>query len=161
MNFNGEINHREAIMEELIGVSHPMGNLYQVEEIELVLPATYMEQIKSYLFQDLSKEFICHVLCGHARISKNRLRLLGCYLVIPEPDDYIAQSIASLNIDSNFDYALRVSCEEEGMSLVDFHSHPFTDKGVSFSGIDDADEEKKYNYFLKNLPNSIYASISF
>lgn len=149
----------EATAEAILGVEHPTAELHDVEVVELVLPATYLEQIRSYLFQDLSREFICHVLCGHARLSRTRLRLLGCYLVIPEPDDYLRQSVAGLNLDSDFDYALRVACKDEEMSLVDIHSHPFTSTGVAFSGVDDADEEKKHRYFRRNLPKSVYASI--
>lgn len=145
--------------EDIFGVPNPTANRHLVEDVELVLPATCLERIRRYLFQDLSREFICHLLCGHVRLDAGRLRLLACYLVVPQPEHYRSQGLAGLALKPQFDRMLRAQCLAEGLSLVDIHSHPFSDDYVGFSGIDDADELEKFGYFRRNLPESTYASI--
>ena len=60
------------------------------------------QRIHEYLFSDLSREYICHLLCGHALLGR-RLRLLGCYLVFPEAEDYVSHSLASLELKPEWD----------------------------------------------------------
>lgn len=149
----------EEVQEDLNSSSSELfieGN--DVTEVELVLPYGYYEQIRKYLFSDISKEYICQLLCGHTLIG-NKLRLLACYQVFPESFDYLEQTMTSIRLDRNFDMRIRKECQESKFSLIDIHSHPFTTDGVNFSGVDDADEVEKYEYFKRNLPESIYGSI--
>lgn len=115
-------------------------------------------QIKEYLFNDVSKEYACYVLCGHAIIN-DIIRLLGCYLVIPDENDYIEQSLASVKLDQKLLINVLKECENLNLSLIDIHSHPFSTDIVNYSGTDDADEREKSKWFSEKLPNSYYGSI--
>jgi molybdopterin/thiamine biosynthesis adenylyltransferase len=129
-----------------------------IDRAELVLPYGYLAKIRNYLFSDTSKEYICHLLCGHTLIG-GRLRLLACYFAHPEPEDYIEQTLASIRLDPAYDLALRKECRKQRLSLVDIHSHPFSSHAVAFSGVDDHDESLKAKYFDRNLPDSVFASV--
>lgn len=130
----------------------------EVEEVELVLPFGYLSKIREHLFSDTSREYLCHLLCGHTLVG-NRLRFLACYFAHPESEDYVEQSMGSIRIDPEYDLRLRKECKRLNLSLVDIHSHPFSDHHVGFSGIDDHDEVEKYHYFERNLPESAFGSI--
>src|SRR4051794_17362442 len=81
-----------------------------ITEAELVLPYGYSERVRSELLTDLSREYICHLLCGAARTG-SRLRLLACYVVVPQPDDYSRQGLAHLALHEEYDLALREECQ--------------------------------------------------
>lgn len=129
-----------------------------ITEAELVLPSGYSERVRSELLTDLSREYICHMLCGAARTG-GRLRLLACYVVVPQPDDYSCQGLAHLALRPEYDLALREECQSSHLSLVDVHSHPFAEGRVNFSAVDDRDELEKFRYFRRNLPGLAYGSV--
>ena len=129
-----------------------------IDEVEIVLPYGCTAEIRKYLFSDTSREYICQLLCGHTLIGR-RLRLLVCYLVQPEPEDYLSQSLTSLRLNPEYDLQLRNACKQERLSLVDVHSHPFAQHHGAFSSLDDRDEWDQYGYFRRNLPECLYGSI--
>ena len=129
-----------------------------IETIELVIPCGMWGQIREYLFTDTSKEYACYLLCGHSRRTRT-LRLLGCYLVLPEPDDYVSHSLARVELKRSLLATVLSECERLGLSLVDLHSHPFTFDHVSFSSVDEADEREKADWFSKHLPGSYFGSV--
>lgn len=126
--------------------------------VELVLPHGMWSQITDYLFRDTTKEYACYVLCGHAVVGRT-LRLLGCFLVLPEPQDYESHSLASVRLRRELLISVLQECERHGLSLIDVHSHPFASSHVAFSGVDEADEREKAKWFVDNLPNCFYGSI--
>lgn len=105
-----------------------------------------MQKIREHLFSDTSREYICHLLCGHTLLG-TRLRFLACYCVTPEPEDYLEQSIASIRLHPDYDLNLRKECKRQRLSLIDIHSHPFSGQHVGFSGI-------KYHYFIVMSPHA-------
>lgn len=129
-----------------------------IKHAELVLPYGMYSQIREYLFRDLSREYLCYLLCGHTVIGQS-LRLLGCYLVIPDDTDIVSQSLTSVGTNKGFLKELLQECERLGLSLIDIHSHPFSSSTVSFSSIDDRDELEKAEWFHSYLPHCFYGSI--
>jgi len=125
---------------------------------ELVLPFGMFAQIKASLFKDLSKEYVCYLLCGHTMIG-NTLRLLACYIVIPDETDYVRHSQVSVKIKQEFLVSILKECERLKLSLIDIHSHPFSVENVAFSSIDDADENEKAEWFKRYLPDCYFGSI--
>ena len=130
----------------------------QITNSELILPYGMKQKIRDHLFSDTSRENLCYLLCGHTQIGTT-LRLLGCYLSIPEPEDIDGQSYASIRIKREFLIEILQACESLHLSLIDIHSHPFADGNVSFSGIDDKDENEKSQWFATNLPGCYFGSI--
>src|SRR5262245_6394024 len=129
-----------------------------IDSVELIVPSGMWGQIHDYLFADLTKEYACYLLCGHSRRSRTQ-RLLGCYLVLPEPDEYVSHSLASVELRRSLLATILGECERLGLSLIDIHSHPFAGDQVGFSATDEADEQEKAAWFSKHLPASFFGSI--
>jgi len=125
---------------------------------ELVLPCGMLAEIRDYLFRDTSKEYACYLICGHNVVGRS-LRLLGCFLILPEPSEYISHSFASVRLRRELLAEVLKECSRLGLSLIDIHSHPFASNHVAFSGIDEADEKEKSKWFANHLPHCYYGSI--
>jgi molybdopterin/thiamine biosynthesis adenylyltransferase len=131
-----------------------------LRRVELVLPEGMLKEIREYLLRDTTNEYACYLLCGH-HIQGRTLRLLGCFLVLPEEADYEAQSIGSVRVRRGLLIEVLKECERHGVSLIDIHSHPFATNHVAFSGIDEHDEQEKAVWFAQHLPRAYYGSIVF
>jgi molybdopterin-synthase adenylyltransferase len=125
---------------------------------ELVLPAGMWLKIHEYLFADKAREYACYLLCGHRR-SGRLTRLFANHLFLPEPSDYVHQSVASVHVSQSVLAELLRECKRLGLSLIDLHSHPFSKHDVAFSGVDEADEIEKAAWFAEHLPQCFYGSI--
>lgn len=126
--------------------------------IELILPRGMLDEIRDYLFKDISKEYACYLLCGH-RKKGARLSLLGCTLIIPEESEYESHSFTSVRLKRSLLVSVLQECERLGLSLIDIHSHPFATDSVGFSSVDEADEAEKSAWFARRLPKCYYGSI--
>jgi len=130
----------------------------QFDRAELVLPRGMWKSIREYLFRDPSKEYACYLLCGQCVVSRT-LRLLGCFLVLPEEEDYESHSLTGVRLSRRLLIEVLTECERHSLSLIDIHSHPFASDTVFFSGTDDADEKEKADWFLRHLPHAFYGSV--
>lgn len=144
--------------ENLKNSSFKKSNTEKKGKFEIVFPKGMLQDINDYLFNDLSREYCCYLLCGHVKV-KDKLRFLPCYLAKPDSQDYIMNSLTGVKIKQEYLISILNDCSELGLSLIDIHSHPFSDTDVFFSGIDEADEREKADWFIKNLPKSYYGSI--
>jgi molybdopterin/thiamine biosynthesis adenylyltransferase len=118
--------------------------------------------LRARLLEDLSRETFA-VLFG-------KLHRVGSTSIItvrdwwpPTNDDYNERSIAFLNIDRGFIYdALReVTSRLDVDTIIDTHTHPFAERGVGFSHVDDSDE-RRFSKFLTDTFDTVnYASIVF
>jgi hypothetical protein len=64
--------------------------------------------------------------------------LVGCALLVPDAA-LTAQSAVRVEVDPAFTRTVLLGCYETGLSLIDVHTHPFSDTHVGFSGTDIAD----------------------
>lgn len=140
------------------GGRNPGMSLPGFRRVELVLPCGMFSEIKAYLLKDLTKEYACYLICGHFVVG-NTLRLLGCFLVKPEPSEYESHSIVSVRLRRELLIEVLKECSRLGLSLIDLHSHPFASDHVAFSGVDEADEREKAKWFSEVLPNCYYGSV--
>lgn len=138
--------------------SQPRKGPVALTRAELVFPTGMWQQVRDSLLADLSTERVCYLLCGHSRVG-DRLRLLACYHVVPDESDYISRTVASVRVKQSLLAEVLRECERLGLSLIDLHSHPFAHEEVHFSGVDEADEREKSDWFAKNLPSSFYGSL--
>lgn len=128
------------------------------DRAELVLPCGMFSEIKDYLFKDLTKEYACYLICGHVAIGRT-LRLLGCFLVLPDSSEYESHSLVSVRLRRELLVEVLKECARLGLSLIDIHSHPFSSNHVAFSSIDEADEKEKAQWFAEFLPRCYYGSV--
>src|SRR4051812_36155796 len=87
----------EKVTSPLAASSVPAKCSRRFREVEVILPCGMLSEIKDYLFRDTSKEYACYLICGHTVIGQT-LRLLGCFLVLPEPSEYESHSLVSVRL---------------------------------------------------------------
>ena len=127
-------------------------------EYELVLPSSIREAIQTHLMTDRTREQMAIVLCGRHQRGP-RQRLLGRRVILPKPDEFSYQSAAGLMLDQEVQAEILRLAAREGLSQVDFHTHPGDGGPVTFSAIDDEHERSLAGYLARRLPDSAYASV--
>lgn len=74
---------------------------------------------------------------------------------IPVPDDALTvQSGVRVEVDPALTGALLRECYECALSLVDIHTHPFTDRSVRFSTHDEANMRITHAEFVGTIPQA-------
>ncbi len=125
---------------------------------ELVIPPSMARELKSHLLGDRTKEQMAIMLCGRKR-SKGRVSLLGRHLVVMPAEAFSRQSAGSLELHPAVQSHVLQLAAHEGLSQVDWHTHPGDGPTVGFSGIDDRNESKLAAYLGERLPGTLYASV--
>lgn len=127
-------------------------------EYELVLPPARQEELRRHLLEDRSREQMVIALCGRHRVG-DRIRLLLRHLILMPPEAFSHQSAGGLELDQSVQRELLRLASAEGLSQVDFHTHPGDGPGVGFSGIDDRNEAALARYLAERLPGTLYGSV--
>ena len=115
-------------------------------------------EVQSHLLNDRSREQMAVVLCGINHTGE-RVRLLGRHLILMPPDSFAWQSGAGLELDQNVQSHILQLAAAEGLSQVDWHSHPGGAFGVTFSGIDNLHEKRLARYLRRKMPGTFYGSV--
>ncbi len=90
--------------------------------------------------------------------TQNLIELLVREVVPVTVDGYLTMGGMYLEIDPEFLAPLIKRCRLEGFSFILAHSHPFS-SSVSFSGIDDAGEERLFEKIQQRVPNIPHGAI--
>lgn len=114
--------------------------------------------LKEHLFKDTPKEGAAVLLCQKSRSSRG-VTLLGQALVFPEADDLEVQEVAGVGYKKEFQRKLLALCKGERLHLVTCHSHPFSERGVRFSSIDDRWDRQFCFYTSRRLPWMMHGSL--
>lgn len=122
-----------------------------------------LNQLRSNLLNDLSKEYFAVLLGKTNFVDKNNIIINVIELRIPTNNDYNSQSLTHLNLKKEFTYNLLIDIQEryDVDTIIDIHTHPFSKVETSFSSIDDNDEIQFFKYLNANFENINYASIVF
>jgi hypothetical protein len=75
------------------------------------------------------------------------------------PEAFSHQSAGGLELDQSVQQEILRLAAGEGLSQVDFHTHPGDGPGVGFSGIDDRNEAALARYLAERLPGTFYGSV--
>jgi molybdopterin/thiamine biosynthesis adenylyltransferase len=123
-------------------------------------PHTWLSRMRGELLADLSREHFC-ILLGKREEFEGGFCVRVLEMLTPGPAQYQSHSIGHVSPDKKFVmYALSELQERFDIdTLIDVHTHPFSDRGVSFSGIDDNDEIQFLRFLTENFENIGYASI--
>src|SRR5262245_18497616 len=124
-------------------------------EYEVTLPTEMQKKLQEHLLQDSTKEQMAIVLCGLCS-SKNGVRLLGRHLITMLPESFSHQSSVGITLDQSVQRYVLQRAANEGLSQVDFHTHPGDGQSVAFSSIDDRNETALARYLGEKLPGTIY-----
>jgi hypothetical protein len=139
--------------------THSTKSRKALPQFEIVLPAGMHDAIRDFLFRDPSREYMGVILAG-VNESVQRVKLLGRRFIPVPADAYERQSAGGLAVCPAFSQQLLLQCANEGLSQIDVHSHPFgPSPHLSFSGTDDAHEQRMAEYIYQRLNGSLYASL--
>jgi hypothetical protein len=125
---------------------------------EVILPPSMIDDLRSHLLIDRTREQMAITLCGVAR-TNGCVRLLGRHLVLMPPEAFAHQSAGGLVLDRSVQQHVLQLAARERLSQVDWHTHPGESSTVDFSGIDDRSEHELALYLSTRLPGTLYGSV--
>src|SRR6266480_3325013 len=116
--------------------------------------------LRGRLLEDLSREHFA-VLLGKTQKINGYTIINVVELLFPARSDYNHQSVALLRIKKDFIHKalVELTSRYDVDTIIDVHTHPFTQAGVSFSGTDDEDERTFFRFLKKTFDGMHYASI--
>src|SRR5438128_6540914 len=118
--------------------------------------------LRAKLLEDLSREHFA-VLLGKTQKIDGYTIINVIDLLFPARSDYNQQSVASLRIKKDFIHKALVELTNryDVDTILDVHTHPFTQASVSFSATDDGDEQTFFRFLRETFEGVHYASIVF
>lgn len=121
-----------------------------------------LNELRSKLLKDLSREYYA-ILYGKTHQVDKDLRIITVTDIVYYQSKYLNQTIVSINIDSNFRaYCLNeIDRRLDVDTIIDVHTHPFSEGMPYFSSIDTDDERNMKEYLVKKGNDIHYASIVF
>jgi molybdopterin/thiamine biosynthesis adenylyltransferase len=118
--------------------------------------------LRERLLEDLSKEHFA-VLLGKTQKIDGYTIINVIDLLFPARSDYNQQNVAFLRIKKDFIHKALVELTNryDADTIIDVHTHPFTQGSVSFSATDDGDEKTFFRFLKETFEGIHYASIVF
>jgi len=127
---------------------------------EIVFPGQFFAPLKDHLFRQGETEQLAFVLCGYNETSR-RLGLLAREVIPVRVENLSVQTRAFLSVKDEFSRSILGRCREEGLNLIEVHSHPFCRKGVRFSAIDFGNDREKFPYVARKIRGIYHATMVF
>ncbi|MGH2493648.1 MAG: ThiF family adenylyltransferase [Ktedonobacteraceae bacterium] len=118
--------------------------------------------LRERLLADTSKEHFA-VLLGMTQKINGYTIITVVDVLFPAQSDYAHQSVALLRIKKAFIHQALVELTNryDVDTIIDVHTHPFSQGGVAFSATDDGDEKTFFRFLNKTFEGVHYASIVF
>ncbi len=118
--------------------------------------------LRERLLADLSREHFA-VLLGKTQKIDGHTIIKVIDLLFPERSDYHQQNVAFLRIRKDFIHKALVELTNryDVDTIIDVHTHPFSQASVSFSATDDGDEQTFFRFLNETFAGINYASIVF
>src|SRR5712691_926895 len=118
--------------------------------------------LRTRLLADLSREHFA-VLLGKTQKFDGYTIIKVIDLLFPGQSDYNQQNVAFLRIKKDFIHKTLVELTNryDVDTIIDVHTHPFTQGGVAFSATDDGDEKTFFQFLNQKFAGIHYASIVF
>ena len=118
--------------------------------------------LRARLLADLSREHFA-VLLGKTQKIDGYTIINVIDLLFPGQSDYNQQNVAFLRIKKDFIHKALVELTNryDVDTIIDVHTHPFSQGSVSFSATDDGDEKTFFRFLKEKFEGINYASIVF
>src|SRR6266550_268691 len=118
--------------------------------------------LRARLLEDLSREHFA-VLLGKTQKIDGYTMINVIDLLFPVQSDYNQQNVAFLRIKKDFIHKALVELTNryDVDTIIDVHTHPFSQGSVSFSATDDGDEKTFFRFLKEKFEGINYASIVF
>lgn len=130
------------------------------EDMEIVIADGDYEALTQHLLQPGGLEQHAFLLCGRAQ-SGNRCRLLVREIVCARAGDLLSQSPTYLELAPSYYLPAMDRCRQDGMHIIEAHSHPFAGTHVEFSATDIQNETEKFPWYQEKLPWMTAATLVF
>ncbi len=116
--------------------------------------------LRERLLADLSREHFAVLLGKTQKINGNTI-INVIDILFPAQSDYNQQSVAFLRIKKDFIHKALVELTNryDVDTIIDVHTHPFTQASVSFSATDNGDEKTFFRFLHEKFAGINYASI--
>jgi molybdopterin-synthase adenylyltransferase len=124
----------------------------------VVLPPSMLDTLRTHLLTDRGREQFAVVLCGRHQREEG-WRLLGRRLILPRAEQFSYQSSSGLVLAQDLQAEILRLAAREGLSQIDFHTHPGEADAINFSTIDDEHERALAGYLARRLPETCYGSV--
>lgn len=121
-----------------------------------------LDYLRANLLKDLSREHFA-ILLGKTQKINGYTIIKVIDILFLEQSDYNQQSMAFLHIKKDFVHRALVELVNryDVDTMIDVHTHPFSQTSVSFSAIDDGDEQNFFQFLYERFATINYASIVF
>jgi molybdopterin/thiamine biosynthesis adenylyltransferase len=121
-----------------------------------------LARLRARLLADVSREHFA-ILLGKTRKIQGYTIITVIDILFLAQSDYNQQSVASLHIKKDFIHRalLELTNRYDVDTMIDVHTHPFTQESVSFSATDDGDEQRFFRFLKEKFAGIHYASIVF
>src|SRR6266702_4592253 len=118
--------------------------------------------LRARILENLSREHFA-VLLGKTQKIDGYTIINGIDLHFPGQSDYNQQSVAFLRTKKDFIHKSLVELTNryDVDTIIDVHTHPFSQGSVSFSATDDGDERTFFRFLNETFEGVHYASIVF
>src|SRR5205807_8595936 len=118
--------------------------------------------LRARLLTDLSREHFA-VLLGKTQKINGYTIINVIDILFPAQSDYHQQNVAFLRIKKDFIHKALVELTNryDVDTIIDVHTHPFSQGGVSFSATDNGDEQTFFQFLKEKFARINYASIVF
>src|SRR5205823_4507982 len=118
--------------------------------------------LRARLLEDIAREHFA-VLLGKTQKIDGYTMINVIDLLFPGRSDYNQQSVAFLHIKKDFIHKalVELTSRYDVDTIIDVHTHPFSQGSVSFSATDDGDEQTFFRFLKEKFEGINYASIVF
>lgn len=117
-------------------------------------------RLRTRLLADLSREYYACLL-GKKNVTENLCVITVADIYFVDAEYYQNQSVAALRVSGDFlrERLLELDRRIDVDTMIDVHTHPFSQSNVWFSGTDDRDEINFVKYLRAEGSEIFYASI--
>ncbi|WP_200388275.1 ThiF family adenylyltransferase [Thiocapsa imhoffii] len=131
-----------------------------MDAIRLRFPQGLFAALREQLLADTERESFA-LLFGQRHRINTRTMVKIVDVCHPRPEDYESRGLAHLHLRREYVYDRLVEMQRRGDvdTLIDVHTHPFSERGAAFSVVDDRDEVLFHQWLNDTLDGIHYASI--
>lgn len=129
-------------------------------EVQIKFKNQDFGKLRERLLADSSREYYACLL-GKRQVVDNLCVITVADIYFVDAEYYQGQSVASLRVSGEFlrERLLEIERRMDVDTMIDVHTHPFSQSNVWFSGTDDRDEINFVKYLHDEGANIFYASI--
>jgi molybdopterin-synthase adenylyltransferase len=138
-----------------------MSAAYPTDDVLIKFASGRLGALRARLLEDLSNESFAILLGRSSELCPNVVRVVAARF--PAPWELESQSRGHIKPSKEFIYRVLSEIEDrlDVDTLIDVHTHPFSTRGVHFSGVDDADEVSFGCFLADRFAGLRYGSIVF